>query len=158
MKINDKEYQCWHEVGHAIACINSGGRVELIELINDADSKGLARARCKTFNQDMRKNTAAGGFAMEYILYKTKRITITEKEFIQEVFINVSLDKIPFFDGNFLQDDGYWPKELDVAFKNHAIKLSNTLLPYLDKIEVIVSKLMEKSKLSGDEVIAIYNS
>ena len=37
LKINDKEYQCWHEVGHAIACINSGGRVELIELINTND-------------------------------------------------------------------------------------------------------------------------
>lgn len=158
MEINDKEYQCWHEIGHAVACIHSGGHVELIELMNDPISKGLARARCETFNQEMRMNTAAGGFAIEYILYKTGCIDIEEKDFLQEVFFNASLDKVSFFNGDFVQDNGYWPKELDESFRDHAIRLSKTFVPKIDKMEKILNQLMIQGRLSGDEISAIYNS
>ncbi len=159
MKINDKEYQCWHEAGHAITCINAGGNVKFIELINNTNTHhGLARARCETTNQQMRMDTASGGFAIEYILYKNKYIDIPEREFIQEAFKNSSSDKILFFNGDYIQYDGYWPKHLDIQFRDHAIKKSHDLLPFMDKIEIIVNDLMQKKRLDGQDIKNILNS
>lgn len=158
MKINDREYQCWHEAGHAIACINAGGNVEFIELVNDDNTNGLARARCETTNQQMRMDTASGGFAVEYILYKNKYIDIRERDFIQEAFINSSSDKIPFFNGDYIQDNGYWPQHLDKEFRDYAINKAHELLPFMDKMKIIVNDLMQKERLDGQDIENILNS
>jgi hypothetical protein len=44
--INGREYQCWHELGHAIACLSWGGEVAFVQLLNEGHSVGQAFARC----------------------------------------------------------------------------------------------------------------
>ena len=153
MEINDKEYQCWHEVGHAIACMESGGEVISIELANNPTLSYLAKASCKTPTSDIRKHTSAGGFAIEYALFQINRIIISKKDFLYEAIENSSQDRSKFRGNENITDE-----ECLIFFIKYAMELSNDFLPRIKKFEKIVNQLIEKRKLSGNEILKIYYS
>lgn len=153
MEINDKEYQCWHEVGHAIACMESGGEVVSIELASNSNLPYLAKASCKTPTSDMRIHTSAGGFAIEYALLQFGRIIIPEKDFLYEAIENSSQDR-----SKFRGDENISDEECLRFFIEYAMELSNDFLPRINKFEKVVNQLIENGKLSGNEIEEIYNS
>lgn len=153
MEINDIEYQCWHEVGHAIACMLNRGEVVSIELSNDQKNPYLAKASCKTPERDMRLATSAGGFAIEYALYTSNKINIPEKEFLIEVMINSSNDR-----KKFCHNENLTKSQCEEIFINYAKNISEEFLLMMDKLEKIVTQLMQKKKLTGNEIASIFNS
>jgi len=153
MQVNDLEYQCWHEVGHAIACMLSKGQVLSIELSNNKNNPYLAKASCKTPERDMKLCTSSGGFAIEYALFTSNRINISKKEFLIEAKKNCSYDKIKF-----CKDESLTEVQCEQEFIDYAKDLSKDFLLIMDKLEKIVIKLMEKRKLTGNEIMNIFNS
>lgn len=158
MEINDTQYQSYHEVGHAMACLLSGGDVEIIELINDINSVGLARAKCN-FSEEIRRIVACGGFATEYLLFKKGYIEVSEKVFIDAAFNNAILDRQNFFGGNFVQENGRWPENMDKTFMNYAIyKVVPLLNPGFSVMGSIVNEVIKKGKLDYHDIHSILNA
>ena len=153
MKINDIEYQCWHEVGHAIACMLQQGEVVSIELSNNQNNPYLAKASCKTPTRDMKLATSAGGFAIEYALYISNKINITKNEFLIEAIKNSSHDREKFCHNENLTDD-----ECKQIFIEYAKEISEEFLLMMNKLERVVIQLMKKKKLTGNQVAMIFNS
>lgn len=153
MIINDKEYHCWHEVGHAIACMISKGYVVSIELTNNPTLPYLAKASCQTPETGMKLHTSAGGLAAEYMLYTKKLIIIEESAFWGEAIKNAEFDIKKFFN-NEIQDE----EQCLEIFIDYAKQLSEDLLPFIEKMESIVNKLIEKNKLTGDEIVDLLNN
>ena len=158
---SDTAYVCLHESGHIFATYLDGGHVEFAELIEDPMSKARAKVRAQ-FDLSARQLIACGGFAVEYLLYQSGRIAdsnglpITERSFIDASIDNARRDKLSFFDGDFAETDGCWPKEMDTEFMNYAIdKLVPRMRQHFQKIEALASALEEKSKLGRDEIEAI---
>ncbi|RFC33475.1 MAG: hypothetical protein DID92_2727744938 [Candidatus Nitrotoga sp. SPKER] len=120
IELNSREYECWHEAGHALVCMTLGGSVEFIEFVDDPACQGKARTRCEV-TLNIRKHVACGGFAAEYYLYKSGRLEATEKQFVSTALVNAFLDKQSFFGGNFEQVDGCWPAQMDIQFRDFAI-------------------------------------
>lgn len=150
--INSQEYQCWHEVGHSIACMESGGYVESIELANSQGLPYLALAKCSSPGWKEQLHTASGGLAVEIMLFNTRRIKITEEEFWHEAIYNSSYDR-----HKVCKEEDISEEECLQLFIDYGKQLANDFLPKIDKMERVVKALIDQQKLSGDEVAKIYN-
>jgi hypothetical protein len=150
--INSLEYQCWHEVGRATVCLHLGGDVEFIELIDDASSEGLARARCLT-TQPIRQSVACGGFAAEFYLLRAGYLPpVDEKEITQTIFRNAAMDR-EMFKGGKASDRSERTKGDDEAFMNHAVCVVVPILKqYILRMKQIVRELLNDKKLDGKRV------
>jgi len=149
--IDSLEYQCWHEVGHATVCLHLGGDVEFIELLDDQKAGGAARARCST-TPDIRQSVACGGFAAEFYLLRTGRLTqVDEKEIAQTIFRNAAIDREMFFDRK-LGDGESFTKEEDEQFMNLATQIPRIFPQYSSRMQQIVSELLDKRKIDGKRV------
>ena len=65
---------CLHEAGHSTAALMVGLAQELSELIDDAESRGLARSRIPMGTQEQRETIACAAFAVEYRLFRENRL------------------------------------------------------------------------------------
>ncbi len=155
IEINSFEYQCWHEVGHAVTCLYMGGDVEFIEFIEDQSHYGLARARC-TVTLDIRRYVACGGFATEYILYKAGNLSkTTDTEFIQVMFKNADLDRNSFFNTS---KEYEFTIEEDTEFMNFAIdNVTPIILKHLSQMLTIVNNLKRSKRITGDIIKKLLN-
>lgn len=147
--INSLEYQCWHELGHATACLHFGGNVEFIELLDDENVGGLARARCST-TPDIRPMVACGGFAAEFYLLRNGHLPkIDEREITQIIFRNATKDREMFY-GRTLGDTEQFSKNEDEAFMHTAIdKVAPIFGKYFDQMRHIVCELMKEREVDG---------
>jgi len=152
IEINSVEYQCWHETGHATVCLDLGGDVEFIELIDDKNSKGLARARCAT-NQIIRQRVACGGFATEFVLSREGYLQpIDEKEFTQIVFRNGAIDREMFHNRVPSKGESF-TKEEDERFMYLAVNEVATIIKiHLREMRLVVGELLTAKKLTGQRV------
>jgi hypothetical protein len=153
IQINSLEYQCWHEVGHAVVCLSfKSGDVESIEFVDDPEAKGIARARCKT-NSEIRNFVACGGFATEYVLYKSGRLSFVEdKEFTQKIFMNAEWDRGMFFNRTSNSYEKYTEAE-DREFMHFAIdRVAPIVLQFLPEMNEIVKKLVKNKKIVGSTI------
>jgi hypothetical protein len=150
IEINGFEYQCWHEVGHAVTCLHLGGEVEFIEFLDDENHKGLARSRCETTPQ-VRPYVLCGGFATEYVLSELRLLEeIDEKEFTQVIFKNASIDREMFF-GKTGNDD--FTKDEDIIFMNFSINnVTPIIIKHLPKMRKIVELLQDNKKIDGTTI------
>ncbi len=153
--INSIEYQCWHEVGHATACLHLGGDVEFVELMDDETAGGLARARCRT-TPEIRSSVACGGFAAEFFLLRKGHLEqVNEQEIIQVIFHNASKDREMFL-GRTLSDGEEFSKEFDERFMNHAVFVVAPIFNiYFAGMKEIVRELVRKKKVDGKRVTDI---
>jgi hypothetical protein len=150
--IKSREYECWHEAGHAVVCILSGGKVEVMEIIKDEDHFGRARARCET-TDDSRPYIACGGFAAEYQLYKLGKLNVSESEFVQSALVNAFPDKTKFFGADYEQGNGCWPSEMDVQFRNFSIsKVAPLLNNNFALLKELAETLLEKEYLAEEQI------
>lgn len=150
LDINGREYQCWHELGHAIACLTWGGQVEFVQLLNENHSVGQAFARCApTVNG--RPMALCGGFAMEFALLRSGRLAVVdEREMTQVLFRNATIDR-----------EMYWRKpsgadfseEEDRDFMTLAVNVvSPVLIRFLPRLQILVDELLETEKISGERI------
>jgi len=152
MEVNGVDYQSWHEVGHAMVCLLLGGEVELIEFVDDENSIGVAKARCD-YPPEIKRAIACGGFAAEYLLFQEGYIKMSWREFTDKMFDNAVRDRISFFDGDFAQEDGFWPKEMDKEFGYFAIRQVAPLLkPWFRVMKTVVRELVLKRKLNSQNI------
>lgn len=121
------EYDCWHEAGHAVVCLLSGGSVACMEIIKNQEQIGRARARCQTTNST-RKYIACGGFAAECLLFRLGVLKVSEKEFIQRASVNAFPDKIAFYGKDYDQKNGCWPRHMDEHSRDFSIKKVQPML------------------------------
>lgn len=157
IKLNSREYECWHEAGHALVCITLGGGVDFIEFVDDPACHGKARTRCE-FTQNIRNYVACGGFAAEYYLYRSGKLEATEKQFVTAALVNAFLDKQSFFGGNFEQENGCWPEKLDIQFRDFAIfKVAPIVERNIAALEAIVKILNENGRIDKDQINQILN-
>lgn len=150
LDINGREYQCWHELGHAIACLSWGGQVEFVQLLNEEHSVGQAFARC-TPTVIGRPMALCGGFAMEFALLRSGRLAIVdEREMTQVLFRNATIDR-----------EMYWRKpsgadfteEEDRDFMNMAINVvSPVLIQFFPRAQILVDELLETERISGERI------
>ena len=155
MEINSTEYQCWHEVGHAIVCLHLNGGVEFIEFIEEDNHKGLARTRCNT-NPEIRQYVACGGFATEFVLSRDGFLEPhDEREFTQIVFKNSSIDREMYFN----VDEKYtFSEEEDREFMNHAVsKVAPIVRQHISKMQLIVGELLQERKIAGERIKELLN-
>lgn len=150
--INSREYECWHEAGHAVICLLNGGRVKFMEIIKDEDHFGAARARCETTNYT-RKKIACGGFAAEYYLYKSSMLKVSESEFVKTALGNAFPDKVGFFGSDYEQPNGCWPANMDIEFRDYAI---HNIAPLIDEnfelVKELAFTLLKKEIIYEDEI------
>lgn len=152
IELNSREYECWHEAGHALVCISLGGNVEFIEFVDDPACPGKARTRCEV-TQNIRQHVACGGFAAEYYLYQAGRLEATEKQFVTTALVNSFLDKQSFFGGNFEQKNGCWPKEMDIQFRDFAIyKVAPIVEKNVVALEEIATVLNTNGRIDSDQI------
>lgn len=144
------EYRCWHEVGHATACLCLGGSVELLELMEVDDAQGLARARCST-TESIRSSVACGGFAAEFFLLRTGRLgQVDEKAIAQIIFRNATKDREMYFRKSLLKDEEFTQEE-DREFMSHAIsEVSPLFKDRVQGMEAAVAELLASGKLTGE--------
>ncbi|WP_315138475.1 hypothetical protein [Achromobacter marplatensis] len=147
--INSREYQCWHELGHAVVCIHLGGTVDLVEFLNDQPhAQGMARARCNT-NEEIRSHVLCGGFAAELFLLRNQFLpSISEKEIAQIIFKNATKDREMYW-GRELQPDEQFTREEDEIFMNHATAVMPIVGTYKSAIQTLVPGLLEAGRLDG---------
>lgn len=161
IKINSIEYQSWHEVGHAVACIAKGGKVELIELVYDENSLGIAKASCHT-TPDIRPYVTCGGFAAEYVLYKDGYLeTVDDKEFTQIVFRNATHDRKMFLHKP-IDYKGDFTKQEDTKFMHFAVHhVADIIRDNFSLMQDLVSELSSKQKLDKykiNEIVEKHNN
>lgn len=150
--IKSREYECWHEAGHALVCLLGGGKVELMEIIKDEEHFGRARARCETTDES-KPYIACGGFAAEYQLYKSGMLNVSEREFVQNALVNAFPDKAKFFGADYEEDDGCWPSEMDVQFRDFSIyKVAPMLEDNFSLLSELAETLLENEYLSESQI------
>ncbi len=155
IEVDGLEYQCWHELGHAITCLHFGGDVEFVELLDDEVLGGRARARCST-TPDIRQSVACGGFAMEFVLLRKGRLgNVDEREIAQTLFRNAGKDR-NMFHGRPVDYDDNFTKDEDQAFMTHAIDKVVPILPsYLTRMAIAVNELLKTKRIEGLRLKAI---
>lgn len=155
IEIDSREYDCWHEAGHAVVCLLLGGRVELMELVEDEALLGRARASCE-MTPETRKHIACGGFAAEYHLYVSGRLNVSEREFVRTALVNAFPDKRAFFGADY-EVNGCWPAKLDVAFRDFAIY---QVAPFIESaramVEELATDLVQKGRLDATEIREVF--
>lgn len=149
MEVNDVEYQCWHELGHAFTCIKLGGDVEFVEFLEGHEA-GQARVRCTT-NQDIRQLVACGGFAAELLLYRDGDLGVQDdKSMTQILFRNATIDRTMYHS---LDSGAELNEAQDSEFMNCAY---NEVFPiirlYKNKIAIAVAELKVYKRISGERI------
>jgi hypothetical protein len=154
--IKSREYECWHEAGHAVVCLLGVGKVELMEIIKDDEEHfGRARARCET-TDDSRPYIACGGFAAEYQLYKSGMLNVSEREFVRSALVNAFPDKTKFFGADHEQENGCWSSEMDVQFRDFSIyKVAPILKRNFSLLRELAETLLVEEYLSEEQINAI---
>lgn len=149
MEINELEYQCWHELGHAFTCIELGGDVECVEFLENHDV-GQARARCTT-NQYIRQRVACGGFAAELVLYRDGDLgPQDEQSMTQILFRNATIDRTMYHS---LDPDSDLTKAQDAEFMNCAYeRVAPIIRRYKKEIAIAVSELKGSKMISGQRI------
>jgi hypothetical protein len=157
IQINSFEYQCWHEVGHAVVCLFLDGDFESIEFVDDPEAKGIAKARCET-NSEIRNFVACGGFATEYVLYKKGRLSsVDDKEFTQILFENATRDREMFFNRTLSKNDEFTVDE-DKEFMHCAIySVVPIIRRHLPIMKEIVKELVKTKKITGTTIKQMLN-
>lgn len=95
------EYACFHEAGHAELAIYLGAKVNEI-VLHRAIPRSFGRTNVNR-TEEQRRPISYGGFAAEYILFRTNRLRKqdgtppSEKEFINYGMVNASDDLTVFF-------------------------------------------------------------
>ena len=149
MEVNDLDYQCWHELGHAFTCIELGGDVESVKFLENHEV-GQARARCTT-NQYIRQRVACGGFAAELVLYRDGDLgPQDEQSMIQVLFRNATIDRTMYHS---LDPDSDLTKAQDTEFMNCAYEdVAPIIRHYKKEIAIAVAKLRESKSISGERI------
>lgn len=147
--INSREYQCWHELGHAVVCLHLGGTVDLVEFLDDQPhAQGEARARCN-MNEEIRSDVLCGGFAAELFLLRNHFLpSISEREITQIIFINATKDREMYWRREF-QPDEQFSREEDEVFMRQAATVSEIVRTYKRTIQTLVPALLEAGRLDG---------
>jgi hypothetical protein len=149
IQFDSTEYVYWHEVGHATVCLVLGGEVELIELVDDANALGRARARCAPRPQ-ARQHVACGGFAIEYYLYKNGYLPpVTEAEMIEILFRNSDIDRQMYWNRG---PDEPFTTEENEAFMRHAIDRVAPMFRLrhrFGRMQQVVAQLLAHGKIDG---------
>jgi hypothetical protein len=157
IRIDSDEYRCWHEAGHATACLHSGGDVVFVEVVRNA--RGDARTRCE-YTPEIFRTIACGGFAAEFFLLNsgyTERAFDNVRDISQFVFHNTTHDR-----------EDYWGRKLgkyekfseaeDREFMHHAIGPNGHggLIPifeqYFSGMQELVRELLDARRVEGKRV------
>ena len=153
IRVDSFEYRCWHEVGHATACLHFGGDVDFIEFL-DGDARGHARTRC-VVTPEMEKSVACGGFAAEYFLLNSGYAQLgpnDERDISQVVFHNATGDREDYWDRRIGRDEAFSQEE-DEAFMNHAIEtVAPIFSQYFSGMQVLVQELCNARRVEGRRV------
>jgi hypothetical protein len=149
MEVNDVDYQCWHELGHAFTCIELGGDVECVEFLEDHEV-GQARARCTT-NLYIRQRVACGGFAAEFVLYRDGDLGLQEeKSMTQILFRNATIDRTMYHS---LDPGSTLTEAQDREFMFCAYQAVVPIIRrYKNKIAIAVAELEESKTISGERI------
>lgn len=120
IRVDSVEYKCWHEVGHATACLHLGGDIDFIEFL-DGDARDHARTRCVVMSQTKR-SVACGGFATEFYLLKkgyAEQAPGDRRDIDRVPFDSATIDCLDFW-GRKLEtyEDGFTDSETR-EFVNH---------------------------------------
>ncbi|MBE8717494.1 hypothetical protein [Cellvibrio polysaccharolyticus] len=149
MKVNDVEYQCWHELRHAFVCIDLGGDVECVEFLED-HNVDQARARCTT-NKHIRQLVACGGFAAELVLYRDGYLGYQDgNSMTQTLFRNATIDRAmyhsldPRAELTEVQD-----REFMISAYNSAVPI---IRRYMNEITIAVAELKNSKIISGERI------
>jgi len=152
-------YRAYHEAGHCAAAYLSGARVDFLELFPEGGG------RCRVLHDGAAQQAlciAAGGYAVELLLYKAGRLFANEldkesdKAFIDLSMANAWDDKKSFFGGDRSEDERAWPPELDTKFMTFGWKeVSPLLAPWMQAIEALAIRLEAESKLTGQEALTV---
>jgi hypothetical protein len=154
--VDSYEYRCWHEVGHATACLHFGGEVDFIEMLFN-DPRGHGRTRC-----DERPGTerlvACAGFAAEfYLLDKglAAKAVDDDRDISQIVFHNAVHDRADFWDRP-LPPDLMFSEDEDRAFMNHALEhVVPVVARYFTGMQSLVRVLGNERLVVGRQVRAL---
>lgn len=156
--VDSVEYRCWHEVGHATACLHRGGDVELIELL-EGDARGHASASC-IVTVEIERTVACGGFAAEFYLLNNRhavRAPGDERDLSQIVFHNATHDREDFWGRKPGRGKTFTADE-DREFMNHAIGADGHggLVPIFDqhflRMQELVRELCKARRVEGRRV------
>lgn len=154
--VDSFEYKCWHEVGHATACLHFGGEVESIEFL-DGNARGHARTRC-VVTPEMEKNVACGGGAVEFFLLDNgyaRQAPDDERNLSQVVFHNASADREDYWDRRLGRDEAFSTEE-DKAFMNHALEFVAPIFSqYFTGMQQLVDELCNARRLDGKRVMEL---
>jgi len=148
--VDSDEYKCWHEAGHAVACLHLGGDVDFIEFLS-GHTRGHARTRCDPV-PGTEKSVACGGFAAEFYLLNNGRAEQSPddtRDISRVVFHNATADREEFWGRELGQDETFSVEE-EEAFMHHAI---DVVVPILDQyssgMKVLVRELCETKRIDG---------
>lgn len=151
--VDSSEYQCWHELGHAVACLKFGGEVEFIEFLTN-HPRGKAMARCIVM-PDMNKLVACAGFAAEFYLLKNRladKAPVDNRDINEIVFHNATADREAFWERDHTVGDGFSEQE-DREFMNHAIEHVAPLFDhYFRGMAQLVNELCASRRLEGSRI------
>ncbi|WP_157505442.1 hypothetical protein [Geminicoccus roseus] len=155
ISFDSPELACYHEAGHAAVALKVGATVVEMKLYS-AEPRSYGRTQvCR--NDCQRRHIALGGFAAEYLLYKTGRLVKQdgcrpkEKEFIDYAIDNSNQDRISYFGEDLAQSDGQWPSDLDTEFMKYAIGWADKIS--LDVVEKIANALLASGELNTEALV-----
>lgn len=137
--VDSYQYRCWHELGHATACLHFGGKVEFIEMLF-GDLRGHGRTRCEVL-PGTERHVACGGFAAEFFLLNrgyAARAIGDERDISQIVFHNATHDREAFW-GRKLRKNEFFSEGEDRAFMNHALRF---VVPVFDRYAVGMARVV----------------
>jgi len=146
--ITSKQYVCWHEAGHIVSCLLSGGKVNYVKFINDTEAYGRACTNAETFDDLQRRDTASGGYAIELLLYNKGYSDIPNRNEFQRIAkYNAQHDLKIFSQEKPIDND------LISIFITHA---HTRVLPALEHnfeiIENIANELYKKGELDAEAI------
>lgn len=148
--INGREYQCWRELGYAIACLSWGGEVQFVQLLSEGHSVGLAFARCAptVYGRPM---ALCGGFAMEFALLRSGRLAVVdEREMTQVLFRNATIDRVMYWRK---PPGAVFSEDEDQEFMTLATNVvAPVLIRFLPLVQILVDQLLETQKVSGEKI------
>jgi hypothetical protein len=149
--VDNVEYKCWHEVGHATICLHLGGDVDSIEFL-DGDARGHAVAHC-VVTPEIERSVACGGFAAEFYLLKNgyaEKRADDERDISQIVFHNATHDREEFW-GHKFGSDGFTEAE-DTEFMHWAMALTPIFDQHLSRMQELVRELLGARRVEGRRV------
>ncbi|HCF9476685.1 hypothetical protein [Pseudomonas aeruginosa] len=158
--IDSPEYACFHEAGHAEVALRVGARVLEMELYRE-QSRSWGRTQVEKKQDchiEQSRRIALGGFAAEYMLYRSGRIlnedgsSPTESQFTQHAYRNAALDLVAFWGTDNPELLNMAQEEMDSKFMSFAIGMAEQCMK-IDTVERIANALFASRKLTEIEVV-----